>query len=94
VQASHTFTAESAVFDERNLVSSAGLIPVMELAERAGLSELIAEHVHVDSVRVRSGAVNPAGNWIIFYTATPGTPDDDALRLLNVIGSEDLTIHP
>jgi hypothetical protein len=61
VQSSHTFTRESVVFDERNLVSSAGLVPVMELAEQAGLSELIAEHVEVDSVRVRSGAVNPAG---------------------------------
>jgi hypothetical protein len=31
------------------------LVPVMELAEQAGLSELIGERVTVDSVRVRSG---------------------------------------
>jgi hypothetical protein len=61
VQSWHTFTRESVVVDERNLVSSAGLVPVMELADQAGLSELIAEHVDLDSVRVRSGAVNPAG---------------------------------
>lgn len=30
-------------------------------------------------------------HWIILYTATPGTPDHDALRLLNVIGTQDLT---
>jgi len=61
VQSSHTFTAESAVFDERNLVSSAGLVPVLELAEQAGLSELIDTHVRLDSTRVASGAVNPVG---------------------------------
>jgi hypothetical protein len=32
-------------------------------------------------------------HWIILYTATPGTPDHDALRLLNVIGTQDLTAH-
>ncbi|HJT92395.1 MAG TPA: IS1380 family transposase [Mycobacterium sp.] len=61
MQSSHTFTAESAVFDERNLVSSAGLVPVLELAEQAGLSELIDTHVRLDSTRVASGAVNPVG---------------------------------
>ena len=30
-------------------------------------------------------------HWIILYTAVPGTPDHDALRLLNVIGTQDLT---
>ncbi|BBZ06973.1 hypothetical protein MDOR_11420 [Mycolicibacterium doricum] len=57
----YTFTVESAVFDERNLVSAAGLVPVLELAEQTGLSELIGEHVDLPSTRVRSGAVNPAG---------------------------------
>jgi transcriptional regulator with XRE-family HTH domain len=32
-------------------------------------------------------------HWLILYTATPGTPDHDALRLLNVIGTQDLTTH-
>jgi len=61
VQSSYTFTIGSAVFDERNLVSAAGLVPVLELAEQTGLSGLIAEHVRLPSTRVRSGAVNPAG---------------------------------
>jgi hypothetical protein len=30
-------------------------------------------------------------HWIILYTAVPGTPDHDALRLLNVIGTQHLT---
>jgi hypothetical protein len=61
VQSSHTFTGGSAVFDEQNLVSAAGLVPVLELAEQTGLSELIDKHVDLPSTRVGSGAVNPAG---------------------------------
>ena len=61
MRSSYTFTAGSAVFDERNLVSAAGLVPVLELAEQAGLSQLIAEHVDLPSTRVASGAVNPVG---------------------------------
>ena len=61
MQSSYTFTVGSAVFDERNLVSAAGLVPVLELAEQAGLSQLIAERVDLPSTRVASGAVNPVG---------------------------------
>jgi Transposase DDE domain group 1 len=61
VHSSYTFTAGSAVFDEQNLVSAAGLVPVLKLAEQTGLSRLIGEHVDLPSTRVKSGAVNPAG---------------------------------
>ena len=61
MQSSHTFTTESAVFDEQNLVSAAGLVPVLELAEQTGLSRLIGEHVELPSSRVASGGVNPVG---------------------------------
>ena len=61
VQSSHRFSVESVVFDEPNLVSAGGLVPVLELAEQTGLSWLIGEHVELASTRVRSGAVNPAG---------------------------------
>jgi DDE family transposase len=61
VKSSYTFTTGSAVFDEQNLVSAAGLVPVLELAEQTGLSRLINEHVNLPSTRVKSGAVNPAG---------------------------------
>ena len=43
------------------MVSFAGLVPVMVLAERAGLSELISAKVAINESRVRSAAVNPAG---------------------------------
>lgn len=61
MQSSHTFTVGSAVFDEPNLVSAAGLAPIMKLAGQNGLSRLISEHVDLPSTRVVSGAVNAAG---------------------------------
>ena len=54
------FTPQSAVFDEDNLVSCAGLVPVMALAEQAGLSELLANKIHIAAPRVKSGSANPA----------------------------------
>ena len=49
------------IFDDEHLVSFAGLVPVMALAERAGLSELISDRVEIKATRVKSAAVNPAG---------------------------------
>jgi hypothetical protein len=42
---SHTVARTSAAFDDPNLVSHAGLVPVMALAQRAGLHDLAARHV-------------------------------------------------
>ena len=36
-----------AVFDDPNLVSCAGLVPALQLAERADLQQLISRHVHL-----------------------------------------------
>ena len=47
VQLSHTSGRTSAVFDEPNLVSSAGLVPVVALARSAGLDELAQQHLTV-----------------------------------------------
>jgi hypothetical protein len=49
------------VFDDESLVSCAGLVPVLGLAERTGLSELISERVEFGATTVRSAGVNPAG---------------------------------
>jgi hypothetical protein len=46
---SHTLARTSTVFDDPNLVSSAGLVPVLALADRAGLRELADEHLSVPS---------------------------------------------
>jgi hypothetical protein len=40
MQLSHIGAASSAVFDEPNLVSAAGLVPVLRLARSAGLHAL------------------------------------------------------
>ena len=37
----------TAVFDDPNLVSCAGLAPVLQLAERAGLQRLVADQVQL-----------------------------------------------
>ena len=44
---SHTLARTSTVFDDPNLVSSAGLVPVLALADRAGLRKLAEEHLSV-----------------------------------------------
>jgi hypothetical protein len=60
VQASHRFTPMSATFDDQNLVSLAGLVPVMALAEQTKLSTLLTEQVSITAPRIKSGSANPA----------------------------------
>ena len=45
MQLLHSLAKTRASFDDPNLVSHAGLVPVMALAGRAGLGDLVAEHV-------------------------------------------------
>ena len=42
---SHDLPKTHASFDDPNLVSRAGLFPVMALAEKAGLADLVSEHL-------------------------------------------------
>jgi hypothetical protein len=51
----------AAVFDDANLVSYAGMAPVLALAERAGLSGLIADRVGFRATKVKAAGANPAG---------------------------------
>jgi Transposase DDE domain group 1 len=60
VRVSHKFTTGSARFDEDNLVSHAGLVPVLGLAEQTRLPEILAETVSIKTSRIKSGAANPA----------------------------------
>jgi hypothetical protein len=41
----HALARTHASFDDPDLVSRAGLVPVMALAHRAGLGELVVRHV-------------------------------------------------
>jgi hypothetical protein len=43
----HGLAKICATFDDPDLVSRAGLVPVMALAQRAGLDGLVAEHVRI-----------------------------------------------
>lgn len=43
----HSLAKIHATFDDPNLVSRAGLAPVMALAQRAGLAALAGEHVRI-----------------------------------------------
>jgi hypothetical protein len=61
VKLSRGWSRAQPAFDEDNLVSLAGLVPVMGLAERAGLSALLEAKVSMASTRVKSAACNPAG---------------------------------
>ena len=51
MQLSHKFSAVAAVFDEPSLVSAAGLVPVVGLAERAGLRRLADQLLSVPTDR-------------------------------------------
>jgi hypothetical protein len=57
VQSSHAAGHVSAAFSDPNLIASAGLVPVVRLAERCALPSLIRRHVDLG---VSTGA-NPAG---------------------------------
>jgi hypothetical protein len=46
---SHTLGRTSVAFDDPNLVSAAGLVPVLALADQAGLRKLADEHLSVPS---------------------------------------------
>jgi len=48
------------MFDDDNLVSIAGLVPVMTLAEQTGLTSMLAEKVAITAPRIKSGSANPA----------------------------------
>jgi hypothetical protein len=59
VRVSHKFTATSVRFDEDNLVSYAGLVPVLRLAEQTRLPEIIDEKVSIKTPKIKSGSANP-----------------------------------
>ena len=76
---SHRFSASSVVFDDPNLVSAAGLVPVLGLAEAAGLSRLVGEHLRVPGDR----GANPAAKVVsVLAGMGAGADSIDDLALL------------
>jgi hypothetical protein len=71
------------VFDDEHLVSCAGLVPVMGLAEQTGLAELIGDRVRFKDSKVASAGVNPAGKLTaIIAGMAAGADSIDDLDLL------------
>ena len=68
------------MFDDDNLVSCAGLVPVMTLAAQTGLTEMLADKVHIAETRIKSGAANPAPKLATLIAGMCGGADsiDDA----------------
>src|ERR687897_1614762 len=87
VRVSHRFTAGSARFDEDNLVSDAGLVPLLGLAEQTGLAEIIAEKVSITTPRIKSGAANPAPKLLtVIAGMCAGADSIDDLDMLRAGG--------
>ena len=82
MQSSHAAAAVSSVFDEDNLIADAGLVPVVRLAERAGLPELVGTAVRI-SGSGNGGGANPAAKVMSLVAAMCAGADsiDDADRL-------------
>jgi Transposase DDE domain group 1 len=84
---SHRFNAGSARFDEDNLVSHAGLVPVLGLAEQTRLPEIITEKVSIKTSRIKSGAANPMPKLIsVMAGMCSGADSIDDLEVLRAGG--------
>jgi hypothetical protein len=78
MQLCHTPRATSAVFDDPNLVSSAGLVPVLALARSAGLHELAHLHLSVPSDKGANAGLKVA-SLVAGMVAGADSIDDMAL---------------
>jgi hypothetical protein len=79
VQLSHAAGKTRASFDDPNLVSHAGLVPAMRLAELVGLEELVSHHVRLNA-QVGANAGVKIGSLIAGMIA--GADDIDGMDLL------------
>ena len=83
----HTAAATSAQFDDPNLVSHAGLVPVMRLAQDCGLAELVGERV---TVAGPCGANTPHKIGCVVAGMIAGADAIDDLDLLRCGGMGEL----
>ena len=88
---SHPWSKATPLFDDERLVSCAGLIPVMALAEQTGLAELITDRVQIASTRVASAGVNPAGKLTSIIAGMAASADSiDDLQVIRSGGMKRL----
>jgi hypothetical protein len=78
VKLSHTLRATSPTFDDPNLVSCAGLVPALALAERAGLRDLADEHLTVPTDKGANAGVK-VSSLVAGMIAGADSIDDMAL---------------
>jgi hypothetical protein len=78
MQLCHTPRATSAVFDDPNLVSAAGLVPVLALASAAGLPVLADEHLTVPTDKGANAGLKVA-SLVAGMVAGADSIDDMAL---------------
>lgn len=78
MQLCHTPRATSAVFDDPNLVSSAGLVPLLALARSAGLHELAQQHLSVPTDKGANAGLKVA-SLVAGMVAGADSIDDMAL---------------
>jgi hypothetical protein len=78
MQLSHTLRVGSAVFDEPNLVSAAGLVPLLGLADRAGLRALADQHLSVPTDKGANAGLKVA-SLVAGMVAGADSIDDMAL---------------
>ncbi|MCX4850410.1 IS1380 family transposase [Streptomyces sp. NBC_00893] len=82
MQVSHTPAAVSAAFDDPNLIAYAGLVPVMRLAERCGLSRLVTQKVKLTGTTNGAGASVDAKVTSIVAGMAAGADSIDDLAVL------------
>src|SRR5215207_5828400 len=78
VQLSHARAATSAAFDDPNLVSAAGLVPVLALAESVGLRSLADERLSVPTDKGANAGLKVA-SLVAGLVAGADSIDDMAL---------------
>jgi hypothetical protein len=82
MQSSHAASAVSAAFDDTNLIAHAGLVPMLRLAERCGLSRLVAQKVKLTGVKNGAGAAAEAKVTSIVAGMAAGADSVDDLDVL------------
>src|SRR3954469_9390520 len=77
---SHARAAVSARFDDPNLVSCAGLVPVMALAQRCGLAALLVERLTINAKGGANAAVKVLAVVAGMVCGADSIDDLDVLR--------------
>jgi hypothetical protein len=91
VRLSHAVAKTHAVFDDGHVIAYGGLVPVMRLAERCGLGELVTEHVRVAGP-LGAGVSAKIGSIVAGMAAGADSIDD--LDLLRHGGMTKVPTHP